>query len=92
VFEERNKGQVIVYSANYVHEYAAKAAVSDGDSVSLRKDGEDILVRSVKVLGSSRFTGRIYGFESSYEFEYLGLNLGDEVEFEEKHIFACSEE
>jgi hypothetical protein len=69
-----------------------KTAVSDGDSVSLRKDGEDVLVRSVKAMGPSRFTGIIYGIEPNYEFEYHRLNLGYEVEFEEKHNIDCSDE
>jgi hypothetical protein len=52
----------------------------------------DVLVRSVRAVGHSRFMSIIYGFEPSYELDYQGLNLGDEVEFEEKHIIACSEE
>lgn len=92
MFDDRNKGQAIVFSANHVPGQPMKTAVSDGDSVSLRKDGEDVLVRTVKAVGRSRFTGIIYGFEPSYELEYESLNLGDEVKFEEKHIIACSQE
>jgi hypothetical protein len=92
MFDERNKGQAIVFSAIRIPGLPTKSTVTDGDSVSLRKDGEDVLVRSVKAVGPSRFTGIIYGFEPSYKFEYEGLNLGDEVEFEEKHIIACSED
>jgi len=92
MFDERNEGQAIVFSADHVPGQPMKTAVSDGDSVSLRKDGEDVLVRSVKAAGHSRFTGIIYGFEPSYELKYHGLNLGDEVQFEEDHIIACSEE
>jgi len=40
-----------------------KTAISGGDSVSLRKDGDNVLVRSVKAVGPSRFMGIIYGFE-----------------------------
>ncbi|MGB7931308.1 MAG: hypothetical protein WCH04_03655 [Gammaproteobacteria bacterium] len=91
MFDERNEVQAIVFSTNHIPGQPTKTAVSDGDSVSLRKDDEYVLVKSVIAVGSSRFTGIIYGFEPSYEVEYQGLNLGDEVEFEEKHIIACSE-
>ena len=92
MIDERNKGQAIDFSVNHDPGQPIKTAVSDGDSVSLRKDGEDVLVRSVRAMGHSRFTGIIYGFEPSYKLEYQCLNIGDEVAFEEKHIIACSEE
>lgn len=92
MFEERNRGQSIVFSVNDALEERTEASVANGDSVSLRKDGEDVLVRDVKAIGPARFTGIIYGFEPSYGLEYHGLNLGDEIEFEERHIFACSAE
>jgi hypothetical protein len=92
MFDERTKGQAIVFAADRAPGQPDKTAVGDGDSVTLRKDGEAVLVRSIKALGSSRYTGIIYGFEPSYELEYHGLNLGDEVVFEEKHIIVCSED
>lgn len=92
MFDDRNKGQAIVFSANRDPGQPIKIAVRDGDSVSLRKDGEDVLVRSVRAVGHSRFTGIIYGLDPSYELEYQGLNIGDRVTFEERHIIACSEE
>jgi len=63
MFDERNKGQVLVFSANHVPGQPMKTAISGGDSVSLRKDGDNVLVRSVKAVGPSRFMGIIYGFE-----------------------------
>jgi hypothetical protein len=92
MFDKRGNGQGIFFVSNHIPGQPIKSAVNEGDSVTLRKDGEDVLVRSVKAVGSSRYTGIIYGFEPSYELEYQGLNLGDEVEFEEQHIFGCSEE
>jgi hypothetical protein len=87
MFNER-KGQRIFFVSNQLN----TKAINEGDSVTLRKDGESILVRAVKVLGSSRYSGIVYGFEPSRELEYQGLSLGDEVQFEGKHVFGCSEE
>jgi hypothetical protein len=92
MFDERDKGQAMVFAANRALGQPVKTAVSDGDSVTLRIDGEDVLLRSIKVLGNARYTGIIYGFEPTYELEYHGLDLGDEVVFEEKHIIVCSED
>jgi hypothetical protein len=92
MFDERNKGQAIVFSANRNPGQPMKAAVNDGDCASLRLNGEDVIVRSIKVVGYSTFKGVIYNLEASHEVAQMGIELGDEVDFEEKHIIVCSEE
>ncbi len=91
MFDERNKGMGIVFVGNVIPGQRIRDAVKHGDSVVLHKKGESVLVRDVQVLGNSRFKGIIYGFEPSHALEHQGLKVADEVEFEEQHIFSCSE-
>ena len=67
-----------------------KDAVVDGDSVTLKIGEESVQVRKLITLSLRQYRGTIYGFEPSFGIEYHGLSIGQEVDFSEKHIFACS--
>lgn len=91
MFDERTNGIGICFVGKVIPGQPIKDAVRNGQSIVLHKNGENILVRDVQVLGDSRFKGIIYGFEPSHALEHQGLKVEDEVEFEEQHIISCSD-
>ena len=90
MFTERQEGQGIVFVGHHVPGSQIKTSVSAGDSVTLRIGDEHVLVRDIKPIGAGRYKGVIYGFEPSYALEYEGLELEQDLEFDESHIFGCS--
>ncbi len=89
MFDERTKGAGIVFAGNLITGELIKDSIKDGDSVVLRKNGENVLVRDVAKLAGSYFKGTIYGFEPSHSLEYQGLKIDDALEFEEQNIISC---
>ena len=61
--------------------------VKEGACVTLRIGSEDVLVTVTKVLGNDKFSGKIKGFETSQVFEYGGYQTGEDVDFEESHLW-----
>ena len=68
----------------------AKSTVESGDNVKLKIGDESVLVKNVRIVESNGFTGTVYGFETSFCEEVEGIKLGDEIDFEERHIVSCA--
>lgn len=90
MFTNRPPDQGIIFVENIEQGAQFKSSILDGDSVTLRIGDERVLVRNINRHGSGRYKGTIYGFEPSCGLEYDGLKLGEEVEFDESHVFGCS--
>ncbi|ENX6458335.1 hypothetical protein, partial [Vibrio harveyi] len=64
--------------------------INTGDSVTLRYDSERITVTSVKEIAAKTYQGKISGFDPSISVAFKSLKLGDEIEFNEHHVFSCT--
>jgi hypothetical protein len=85
MFADRGPTDVVFYTAGEL----IKHTVIEGDELTLRsREGEDVLVRNVRILGPDRYSGTIYGFEPSHATEHAGMELEQQVEFHESNIFA----
>ncbi len=91
MFTERRPGSGIFFAGTYSQNTQPKNTVENGDQVVLHIDEESVLVKDI-LLGDSRYSGHVYGFEPSFSIELGGIKLDDEVKFEEKHIVSCSSE
>jgi len=58
-----------------------KMEVVAGDSVTLQKGDERLLIRSVIPTTMGHFKATVYGFDPGVAFQ--------EIEFDEAHIFGC---
>jgi len=81
---EKGPNDVVFYTSGelIVH------TISDGDSLTLRSDDQDVLVRDVVVLEPGRYSATIYGFEPSRATELNGLRLDQRIQFGERHVFG----
>ena len=91
MFDERKNNMGIIFGCMRIPGQPIKLEVKDGDAVELHLSGERVLVRDVKHSDNSGFIGVIDGFEPSFALEHQGLEVGQKVKFEERHIFSCSE-
>ncbi|MCS0454506.1 hypothetical protein ND933_10845 [Vibrio diabolicus] len=66
------------------------SGINAGDSVTLRYDSERITVTSVREIAAKTYKGKISGFDPSISVAFKSLNLGDEIEFNEHHVFSCT--
>ncbi|NIJ82132.1 hypothetical protein [Xanthomonas cannabis] len=84
MFTEREQNETIFYSGGTLVAHK----IIDGDDLTLRSGDQDVLVRSVKILGPDHYSGTIYGFEPSRTLEHNGLQLDQAIEFYDKNIFG----
>jgi hypothetical protein len=84
MFAERGPNETIFYTRG---ELVAHKVI-DGDDLTLRSGDQDVLVRSVKILGPDHYSGTIYGFEPNRAVEHNGLQLDQVIEFYDKNIFG----
>ncbi|EOK5707195.1 hypothetical protein ACM6U7_004394, partial [Vibrio vulnificus] len=66
------------------------SGINTGDSVTLQYDSERITVTSVKEIAAKTYQGKISGFDPSISVAFKSLKLGDEIEFNEHHVFSCT--
>ena len=81
---ERGPNETIFYTRGKLVTHK----IIDGDDLTLRSGDQDVLVRSVKILGPDHYNGTIYGFEPSRAVEHNGLQLDQVIEFYDKNIFG----
>ncbi|MGV7176015.1 hypothetical protein [Xanthomonas axonopodis] len=84
MFTERGQNEAIFYTGGTLVAHK----IIDGDDLTLRSGDQDVLVRSVKILGPDHYGGTIYGFEPSRALEHNGLQLDQVIEFYDKNIFG----
>ena len=77
-----------VISDYVIGESIQQSGINDGDSVLLRFDNAWINVISVQKEKAGVFQGIIDGFEPSGT-SFNTLHLGDDIEFNEEHVFVC---
>lgn len=70
----------------FVSDIQGKNTVENNDLVVLRIGNESVFIKDVNKLGSSSYSGTVFGFEPSFSTEIEGIKLNDKVDFEEKHI------
>jgi len=90
-FDERDSGIGYIVSGSYSDAEGIEFdGINDGDSVSLKYNGEIVLVRDVSYEDDGVFWGTIHGFEPSINLSFGGLERGEEISFREDHVFTCS--
>jgi hypothetical protein len=90
MFEVRPSDVGPLVVQNFTPGQGFDAHVREGDSAELRIVQQRVLIRAIERAGALSFRGEIFGFEPSFETEYSGLQIGQIVEFEERHIFSVS--
>jgi hypothetical protein len=95
MFETRSENKSIEFvkfgtSANMPSRHEPQ----NGDSVKLKYDKYDIDVCSISITSHENFSGvvdsvSISGKEQEEEIVSLNIQVGDSIEFKEKHIFHC---
>lgn len=91
VFANRDANVGITFFSAVTPGNKIKSEIRDGDEVTLKIGDEDILIKSVVTLSPGRYVGTVFGFEPSYSVEFGGIQIGDNVEFDEMHVFGCHE-
>lgn len=89
MFDERQQGMGIAFFQNVTRGGKKQLSVKEGDSVTLRKGSERIMVANITRIDQSTYRGTIEGFEPSCSLIFEGLEVGEEIEFQEKHIIIC---
>jgi hypothetical protein len=84
-FDARPDGVGIIFSADVM----PKTQAANGDRVVLRIGRESVLVKNVVVLGVTRFSGEVFGFEPSFSDVHAGICVGDVVEFDHGNVVSC---
>ena len=91
MFLKRTPGVGIIYADSYPNAGKMKNTPQKGNSVILKIDKENILVKIEEILSNETFKGKIYGFEPSFSEEFKGLKLEESIEFQEVNIISCGE-
>src|SRR5205085_6430873 len=65
-------------------------SVKNASSLRLRYKGEAVLVNKHRQQSGNQFAGEIYGFEPSIGVQFAGMKIGDEITFEDSHIFTVN--
>lgn len=90
-FDERDSGIGYIVSGSYSDDEGIEYdGIKDGDSVSLKYNGERILVRDVSYEDDGVFWGTIHGFEPSFTLSFEDLERGEDISFREDHVFTCT--
>ena len=88
--DTRGEGDSIMFFGAYrPGEVSLFHSVEDGDEVTLNKDGQELLVNSIKLDGPDTYIRKIYGFENPMSLEARKLKIDDNIRFRECHIMAC---
>lgn len=89
MFSERT-GDGIFFVGDANSGKCMKSDVVDGDSVTLRLEDEQVLVRIISTARPGHYKGIIHGFMPSYGLTFGELEIGQIIEFSDIHIFGCS--
>lgn len=90
-FDVRPHGLSYVVTGSYAPGEAIEyEGINNGDSVSLKYNGEKILVRDVSSEDDGTYWGTVHGFEPSIGLEFGGLERGQDISFREEHVFSCT--
>jgi len=89
-FEKRERGACIisVFESGHARLYTC-ISPHLFESVTLVKDGCDVIVEDIQKTFDGRFRGKVCGFEPPDQ-EIVGINTGDIVRFGEKNVMTVS--
>ncbi len=90
MFTKRKSSIGITFFGSHTPSQEFKNTIENGDSVTLHIEKESVSVKNISRLPDNSFTGNVLGFEPSFTLELNGIKIGDEIHFNEKHIFTCS--
>jgi hypothetical protein len=65
--------------------------IRDCSKATLKLKEQKVLVEDVKTDNGQNFNGRIRGFEPARTEEFHGMAIGNEIEFDESHVFGASD-
>ncbi|MBL0634990.1 hypothetical protein [Aeromonas dhakensis] len=86
------KSDLCVFTKTYQpHTSIALPDIEEGGSVTLMYDEERIIVQKIIKVSSDAYQGTISGFEPSVSITYKCLMLGEQIEFQDEHIFSHQE-
>jgi len=89
-FSDRPADQHIFFSGIYTPRTEMKTWIANGDQVDLYLGGDLAHIVDVEVLGNGRYRGRVHSFHHSPADAIGDVALGELVEFEQRHVSACS--
>ena len=85
MFAQRGPNDIVFYTAGELIQHT----IIEGDELTLRsREGEEVLVRDVRILGPDQYSGTIYGFEPSRATEHADMQLEQQIDFHESNIFG----
>jgi len=91
-FSSRQPGDGPIFVMNVpLGERLPEPELPHAKSVTLRKGDERVLVRALQHQPGGSFIGEIYGFEPSVDIQFEGLRVGDQIAFDEAHIFGADD-
>ena len=65
--------------------------IRDCSNATLKLKEQKVLVEDVSTDDGQNFNGHIRGFEPARLEEFDGMAIGDQIEFDESHVFGASD-
>jgi len=88
-FIRRRSGQGIIFTAHYDRNTPLpQIRLQDCDNAVLKLEDQAVLIHSLRPLPNGRFTGVVRGFEPAFSEKFKGIKIGDEIIFDDEHIFS----
>lgn len=90
-FDVRHNGVGITYIGSSVgtpHD-KERDIIENGDNVQLQINNISVFVKSVKQLSVDSFKGLIVGHNCPHVSKFEGPKIGEEIVFQECHVFTC---
>lgn len=78
----------ITWGGSYGPNTTISNTIDDGDSVTLKINGEVVSVINIIRIEGENYSGTIHSFPPGYDITFSGLTLGQQVEFTRKNIFT----
>lgn len=88
-FDVRGRGDALVFGPVTSQRPTKKSSVEDGDTVTLKIEGEPVIVAHTLCLGADQYRGIIDCFETRAESSFQGYAVGDAVEFHLGQVFGA---
>lgn len=89
-FSDRPANSHIFFIGTYTPSTEMKTWIAHGDQVDLYLGDDLAHIVDVEVLGHGRYRGRVHNFHNSPNDAIGDIAIGELVEFEERHVSACS--
>lgn len=90
MFSVRNKGENIIFVNRINEKSISEKEFHIGDDVVLHIGDEKIKVKITYYDDNNKFKGNISGFNPHISIQFNGLQLGQEINFNEDNIYSVT--